>query len=257
MTFDFKSELRDKSLSDARILGLVWAGSAADSERFDEYSDFDFYLITTDSQAEPMRQNLDWLPRFEEIAYWARETSHGLKVVYQDGTILEYAVFTLDQLSNSVVNHYAVSIDKADVESRTQAISAKTEPKSHETVEDHLAIIYTLLMIAIGRARRGEKMIAGQFVRSYAALHLIRAVKKTFDSQDISKRDVLDPWRRFELEYPEIGAKLNTAIAQEVEAACWAIAELTADIFAEISSIPAAGNQTLQLRFGPSALGGI
>jgi hypothetical protein len=99
-------------------------------------------------------------------------------------------------------------------------------------------------------------MIAGQFVRSYAALHLIRAVKKTFDSQDISKRDVLDPWRRFELEYPEIGAKLNTAIAQEVEAACWAIAELTADIFAEISSIPAAGNQTLQLRFGPSVLGG-
>lgn len=200
MTFDFKGELRNKSLDDARILGLIWAGSAAETERFDEYSDFDFFLITEDSEAEPMRQNLEWLPRFEEIAYWARETAHGLKVVYKDGTILEYAVFNLDQLSNSVVNHFAVDIDKADVESRTKAIQAKTEPKSHESVEDHLAIIYTLLMIAIGRARRGEKLIAGQFVRSYAALHLIRAVKKTFESADISKRDVLDPWRRFELE---------------------------------------------------------
>jgi|LakMenEpi03Aug12_release.lakeMendotaPanAssembly.Ray.scaffolds.fasta_scaffold706871_1 hypothetical protein len=249
MTFDFKVELRNKSLDDARILGLIWAGSAAETERFDEYSDFDFFLITEDLEAEPMRQNLEWLPRFEEIAYWARETAHGLKVVYIDGTILEYAVFNLDQLSNSVVNHFAVDVDKADVESRTKAIQAITEPKSHETVEDHLAIIYTLLMIAIGRARRGEKLIAGQFVRSYAALHLIRAVKKTFESADISKRDVLDPWRRFELEYPEIGAKLISAIAQDAEPACWSIAELTFNLFDSKSKVPGAGIATLERRF--------
>ncbi len=249
MTFDFKVELRNKSLDDPRVLGLIWAGSAAETERFDEYSDFDFFLITQDAEAEPMRQNLEWLPRFEDIAYWARETSHGLKVVYKDGTILEYAVFKLDELSNSVVNHFAVDIDKADVETRTESIQAKSEPKSHETVEDHLAIIYTLLMIAIGRARRGEKLIAGQFVRSYAALHLIRAVKKTFESADISKRDVLDPWRRFELEYPEIGAKLNLAIAQDVEPACWAIAELTSHLFDSKSKIPGFGIATLESRF--------
>jgi hypothetical protein len=82
MLFDFKTELRNKSLGDDRILGLVWAGSAADTDRFDEYSDFDFYLITVDEQAEPMRQNLEWLPNAQSIAYWARETAHGLKVVY-------------------------------------------------------------------------------------------------------------------------------------------------------------------------------
>lgn len=249
MTMDFKVELRNKSVADSRILGIIWAGSAADVARFDEYSDYDFFLITLDDQAEPMRRNLEWLPNFEDIAYSARETAHGLKVVYKDGTILEYAVFTLDELSNSVVNHFAIDLDKADVESRTKAIQAKGEPKSHETVEDHLAIIYTLLMIAIGRARRGEKLIAGQFIRSYAALHLIRAVKKSFDSANLSQRDILDPWRRFELEYPEIGLKLNSAIAQEVEQAAWAIADLTAEVFGAQSPIPAAGIGTLKLRF--------
>ncbi len=249
MLVDFKTELRNRSLGDDRILGLVWAGSAADTERFDEYSDFDFYLITIDEQAEPMRQNLEWLPFTETIAYWARETAHGLKVVYKDGTILEFAVFTLDQLSNSVVNHFAVALDKSDVESRAQSIQATGEPKSHETVEDHLAIIYTLLMIAIGRARRGELMIAGQFIRSYAALHLIKAVKKSFDSADLSKRDVLDPWRRFEWEFPEIATKLNIALAQDVESAAWSIAKLTFEVFSDKSQVPAAGIQTLETRF--------
>ena len=250
MSFDFKKELRDKSKVDERILGLIWAGSAAETERFDIYSDFDFYLVTQDEDAEPMRQNLEWLPRLEEVAYWARETAHGLKVVYKDGTILEFAIFTLDELSNSVVNHFFVELDKADVDVRTQAIKVKGEPKSHETVEDHLAIIYTLLMIAIGRARRGELLIAGQFIRSYAALHLIKAVKKTFDSADLSKRDVLDPWRRFEWEYPEIALKLNTALAKDVEASAWAIGELAYEVFKDKSKIPAAGMQTLEFRFG-------
>lgn len=250
MSFDFKKELRNKSKDDVRILGLIWAGSAAETERFDIYSDFDFYLVTQDEDAEPMRQNLEWLPRLEEVAYWARETAHGLKVVYKDGTILEFAIFTLDELSNSVVNHFFVELDKADVDVRTQAIKVKGEPKSHETVEDHLAIIYTLLMIAIGRARRGELLIAGQFIRSYAALHLIKAVKKTIDSADLTKRDLLDPWRRFEWEYPEIAVNLNDALAKDVEASAWAIGELAYEVFKDKSNIPAAGMQTLEFRFG-------
>ena len=247
---DFKEELQSKAEADSRVLGLIWAGSAADTTRFDIYSDYDFYLITVDDEAEPMRQNLDWLPMPLEIAYWARETAHGLKVVYKDGTILEFAIFTLDQLSNSVVNHFAVAYDGADIQDRTEKIKVQSEPKSHESVDDHLAIIFTLLMIAIGRARRGEVLIAGQFIRSYAALHLIKAVKKTFDSVDLSKRDLLDPWRRFEIEYPEIGAKLNAALAMEVEAAAWAITQLTYELFESESQIPAAGVSTLKLRFG-------
>jgi hypothetical protein len=246
---DFKVELQANAEVDDRILGLIWAGSAAETSRFDIYSDYDFYLVTQDEDAELMRQNLDWLPEPQEIAYWARETAHGLKVVYKDGTILEFAVFTLDQLSKTVVNHFAVAYDSADVTDRTEKIKATGEPKSHESVDDHLAIIYTLLMIAIGRARRGELLIAGQFIRSYAALHLIKAVKKTFVSADISKRDVLDPWRRFEMEYPEVGAKLNAALALEVEPAGWAVAQLAFELFESKSAIPNSGIITLRTRF--------
>ncbi|MEY4322973.1 MAG: hypothetical protein RL410_754 [Actinomycetota bacterium] len=247
---DFKAELRANSETDSRILGLVWAGSAAETSRFDEYSDFDFFLITVDDAAEPMRQDLSWLPQHHNIAYWARETAHGLKVVYLDGTILEFAVFTLDELSAAKVNHYAVDYDAADVTARTEAIHASGEYSSHESLDDHLAIIYTLLLIAIGRARRGEKLIAGQFVRSYAPLHIIRAVKKNFPSQAPEKRDVLDAWRRFEWEYPEIGAALNEAVAHDVEAAAWKIAEVTEDVFGKLSDVPAKGMQSLRDRFG-------
>ncbi len=247
---DFKAELRSNAESDSRILGLVWAGSAAETSRFDEYSDFDFFLITTDEAAEPMRQQLEWLPQHENIAYWARETAHGLKVVYLDGTILEFAVFTLDELSSAKVNHYAVDYDAADVTTRTEAIHASGEHSSHESLDDHLAIIYTLLLIAIGRARRGEKLIAGQFVRSYAPLHIIRAVKKHLPSQAPEKRDVLDAWRRFEWEYPEIGAALNEALALDVEECAWKIGEITESVFGELSTVPSRGQASLRQRFG-------
>jgi hypothetical protein len=250
---DFKDELRATAEVDERILGLVWAGSAAETSRFDEWSDYDFFLITHDDVAEPMRQDLSWLPAFSDVAFWARETAHGLKVVYNDATILEFAVFTLDELSAAAVNHYEVDYDGADVEKRTAAIKAPGERSSHETLDDHLAIIYTLLMIAIGRARRGERLIAGQFIRSYAPLHLIRAVKKTLESQAPEKRDVLDAWRRFEWEYPEIGARLNAAAALEVEASAWAIADLTAELFGTQSTIPAKAIEILQSRFGRPA----
>lgn len=247
---DFKVELRANAEVDPRILGLVWAGSAAETSRFDEWSDYDFFLIVEDDSAEPMRQDLSWLPSHTEISFWARETAHGLKVVYNDSTILEFAVFTLDELSAAAVNHYAVDYDSADVAQRTAAIKAPGERASHETLDDHLAIIYTLLMIAIGRARRGEKLIAGQFIRSYAPLHIIRAVKKSMKSHAPEKRDVLDAWRRFEWEYPEIGARLNAAAALDVEASAWAIADLTAELFGKDSPIPARGVAILETRFG-------
>ena len=49
------------------VLGLVLLGSAADRSRQDEWSDHDFYWVTTDESAEGYRQHLAWLPDHEQI----------------------------------------------------------------------------------------------------------------------------------------------------------------------------------------------
>jgi hypothetical protein len=110
------------------VVGLVFLGSAAATWRADEWSDHDFFVISEDGSAEALRQNLQWLPRFDEIPIAVRETDHGLKVVYDDGQVLEFAVFEDRELEMAAANSFAVAVDKCNLQARMEAIAARTAP---------------------------------------------------------------------------------------------------------------------------------
>jgi hypothetical protein len=192
------------------VLGLVLVGSTAARERQDEWSDHDFFVITVDASAEPMRQTLDWLPDHDAIALAPRETAHGLKVVYDSGHVLEFAVFTLGELSQAGANAYEVAFDRGGVGPLMESLAKR--PRAARDDEGNLALFVALLLIGVGRARRGELLVAGQSIRSFAVDRLLTVLAHRNPDPRL---DDLDPFRRVELAFPSLG--LAEALAQPPE----------------------------------------
>ncbi|MEO1645087.1 MAG: DUF389 domain-containing protein, partial [Chloroflexota bacterium] len=72
-----------------------------------------------------------------------------------------------------------------------------------------------LLVVGAGRVARGE-IISGQlFIRANALSQLLQILAHTHPADDKSQLDNLDPFRRFEQVFPEIGAQINAALLQD------------------------------------------
>ena len=217
---DFSNRLRDSLAKRDDVIGLVLVGSTADLARVDEWSDHDFYVVAVNGSAEALRQDLTWLPDFDDIVMRPRETDHGLKVVYASGQVLEFAVFEDCELENAAANAYNVTLDKRNIGDRMAAIANRSRPKPYD-FDTEFEVFLGQMLIGIGRARRGEILIAGQFIRSYClnrALGFLRAWVTPLPGTE-SKEDNLDRFRRFEQQYPELGAELEAILQQPVEAA--------------------------------------
>ena len=229
-------------------LGLVLLGSSADRERADEWSDHDFFLVTTDGAQERYRTDLSWLPDAAHLALSVRETHHGLKVLYDNGHVLEFAVFSFDELLLAQTNAWAAAVDKGGVAQRMAEIAAR--PKPHPDPAAALGIFVSLLLIGVGRARRGETLAAGQSVRTHAVGHLLAALTQSLTSDEAHRLDSLDPFRRFEQVYPELAAGIARALEREVESAARELLDLAESQFGDTEMWPARGVVAVRERLG-------
>ena len=207
----FTAELANGLVRDPRVAGLVAVGSMAERDYApDEWSDHDFFLISDPGGQETFRTDLSWLPRAGEIVMSFRETEHGVKVVYRDGHLLEFAVFDLDETALAGVNRYRVLLDRDGVlEARMAELAAR--PKRHESDEHLFGMAVTNALVASGRARRGE-VLSGSFFAVSAARHLCALLARHVPSEQAAILDDLDPLRRFEVAYPQLGAEIGAAL---------------------------------------------
>jgi hypothetical protein len=215
---NYSAQLRDSLSKRPEVIGLVLVGSTADLGRVDEWSDHDFFVITKAGEAEAMRQDLSWLPNQDQIALSPRETDHGLKVVYKNAQVLEFAVFEDHELEMASLNSYAVTLDLTNITDRAKAIADRTAPKPFVQARE-FELFLALILIGVGRARRGEVLMAGQFIRSYCLNHVlgfIRAWQKPVAGTE-SKEDNLSRHRRFEIQHPDLAAKLEALQQLPVE----------------------------------------
>lgn len=232
------------------VTGLVWAGASAEPSRADEWSDHDFFLVVRPGRGEHFRRGLSWLPWHEEIAFACRETEHGLKVVYCDGFVLEFAVFDEAELSHAVLNHHALAFGDEQLAAVLPSLVRNTVPVDPLTIDDHLGLFYALLLIGSGRYRRGERLVGGQFVRSHAVGHLLAVAHAVLPSERPEARDALDPWRRLELQFPEFAAAVEAAVALPVLTAAEHLSSLGVRWFGGHSEVPAVAAQVLTVRLG-------
>jgi hypothetical protein len=218
---------------DARyeVVGLVFLGSAADTSRVDEWSDHDFFVISVDDQAEALRQNLDWLPAFDQISIAVRETDHGLKVVYEDGQVLEFAVFKDSELDTISAGEFAVAIDKCNLQNRMQALAEKSLAKP-ANLKTEFELFLCQLLIGVGRARRGEKLIAGQHIRSWAINNLLGLVRLNLAPVEGTETlaDNFTRYRRFELQYPELGTRIELAQQMPLERCAQSLLQIAVEV---------------------------
>lgn len=223
----FLTALIDRLSADADVLGLVLAGSSAETSRRDRWSDHDFLVVTADGTPERYRTDLGWLPDADEIGFAFRETPHGLKALYRSGLLVEFAVFDRAEFASCALSHYAVAIDRDQISDLAREVHARTAHRQQDTAADPTTgdalaafrAFLTLVYIGTGRARRGERLSANVFLRDYATGHLLRCVRTLLAEANgrlPAALDPLDPWRRMETADPELAAALDDALARPV-----------------------------------------
>lgn len=259
--FDRRSEqLRTAALSHPELTGLVLLGSAAEAGRHrrDEWSDHDFFALAAPGRGAHARRDLSWLPGRAELAATAREGEIGFVAVYDDGHVFEFALAEAGELSSALVEEATVVLD-ADgslaelvADATARAASASPADAVNETT-----LVFVKLLIGVGRARRGEVLTAGQFVRTWAVQCLVRALRSRAVAGDPSPAAV-DPMRRFESDHPQWAAQIADAVAQPVEDAARALYDLVrAGLEPGWAQFPSRAADAVAGRLGWSARGGL
>lgn len=210
----FLDQLAAVAESEDAIVGLVVLGSGADHSRSpDEWSDHDVWLVTRDGAAGTWRDDRTWLPDPERIVGHFVETAHGRSVIYDDGHLLELAVFDDHELEIVRVNDYRVLYDAANVEARIaeRVLVTMADAESADPT-DAAGRFVTQLIIGLGRLGRGELLSANQLIRGYAVGSLLQAINTAGIEPESDGLDSLDPHRRIEQARPEIAQQIERAL---------------------------------------------
>lgn len=175
----------------------------------DEWSDHDFFLITPPGEQEALRQDLRWLPEHQRIVFSFRETEHGLKVFYDDGHMIEFAVFDVDEIALAGVNRYRILFDLGGVADACAHV--RDHPRPQHDDAHVFGMVVAAALVAIGRGRRGEELSAAFFV-TWSLTYLTRLLTRVVPGDDASILDGFDSLRRFERGYPALGAELGAVV---------------------------------------------
>lgn len=214
----FIEQLTETARDAPDIIGFVGMGSTAQRDRADEWSDHDFALVTVPGAEDRYRYDLAWLPGAASIALSVVENHGGVKVIYDDGHVLEFGITSLAGLEHWAGNSFDVFYDAGLVAEAFADMVAKPLPTGPRDDAADIRLVLTQVLVGIGRARRGERLSAGESVRSEALTYLLRVLGHRLPG-DQNLLDTLDPRRRFERVHPELAARIATAIEQDVESA--------------------------------------
>lgn len=194
------------------VLGLIALGSMAETDHHpDQWSDHDFFVITPSNHQQAYRDSTDWLPYPEKLVLHFQENNHGCKAIYEDGHILEYAIFDIEELNIARINSYCVLIDKANI---AEIMPTLQHPVTRENDPQRIfdSMISNILVGAM-RTARGEILSGNAFIKQFALrAFLILCWELLADNSHF--QDSLDPYRRFEFQFPDIAQQVNSVLLE-------------------------------------------
>lgn len=186
---------RDTSI--VAVLGLGSAGVQTD--RFDEHSDIDFFVVV-DSCAAKQRllDDVGWLSGFGgEVVYSFVNDLNGRKALFADGLFVEYAVFTLPQVTALPYAGARTVWSRPGTDLRGPESAAVSPAPALDTVEFHLNEALTNLYVGLHRDLRGERLTALRFIQVFAVDRILALVRLD-PSTRLRHRDPFEPTRRIE-----------------------------------------------------------
>ncbi|MFC0678374.1 hypothetical protein ACFFGH_11035 [Lysobacter korlensis] len=223
----FLERLVGVARADDRVVAVVGMGSTAARERVDEWSDHDFALVTRPGFEDVFRHDLSWLPASDRIALSVVEDHGGVKVVYDDGHVLEFGITDVAGLAGWKANAYDVLTGPPEVHAAMAAIAVRP---AGETAERDVALVLTQVLIGVGRARRGERLNASDVIRGQAVGHLLRAAAGRLPLDRRAALDDLDPTRRVEQAFPGLASRIERLLVLDVEECARGLLDLTTEL---------------------------
>lgn len=182
----------------ADVIALLGLGSCgAQLARLDEHSGLDFFVIVEDGAKWRYLDRTDWLAA--PVTYRFDHDRNGRKVLYADGVLADYRVFTVAELARTPFSGARVVWRRPDAP-RDLASSGLPVPREpFHTEEFHLNNALTSLYVGLHRELRGERLAASRLIQGRAVDDVIALLR--LDGGDFPYRDPFDPARRVERAY--------------------------------------------------------
>ncbi|GMK36964.1 hypothetical protein PCCS19_00170 [Paenibacillus sp. CCS19] len=189
------------------LLGLGSVG--VETERIDEYSDLDFFVIVKPGYKQAYIEHLDWLEEVHPLAYSFRNTADGYKVLFEDGIYGEYAIFEEDEMNHiAYAEGRIIWMDSKYEKPEIAKGGSGTEAHRREGLDFSLNEALTNLYVGLCRYARGEKLSASRFVQSYA-VDSILSVLHLLEKEEAYFPDVFGAERRMEKRFPSFAQRVG------------------------------------------------
>ncbi|MCA9905588.1 MAG: hypothetical protein KC547_17155 [Anaerolineae bacterium] len=240
----FTDALQRTLEQDPRVIGLMAAGSMArQSHQPDDWSDHDFWVVVEPETWQWFADHHEWLPDSDQIVLYFRETlPAGMKAVYRSGHLAEFAVTDRAVFATAKVNDYALLIDKAGLAHDLARMNTDTATEFQAAVQDEIRLygqFITNLLVGVGRYRRGETLSARHMITFSSLYGLLRLLPRHIGTERPDALDNLDPLRRFEAAYPEIGAQINQILMLAPDQAAVGLLDLADELLRDkLSAYP-------------------
>lgn len=189
-------------------LALIGLGSVGrETDRLDDFSDLDFFVIVEPGHKARYLHNLDWLRAAGPLAYSFQNTPDGYKALFTDDVFCEFAVFEEPELRQIPYAPGRIVWKRAGIDDALASPAEPPAPPAERSVEWLLGEALTNLYVGLGRHRRGEKLSAARFIQGYAVdrvVELAHWVERAGPAH-------VDPFvseRRFERRFPTVAHEL-------------------------------------------------
>jgi len=232
------------------VVGLAGFGSTAERSRVDEWSDHDFAWITEPGAENRYRFDLSWLPDADAIALSVVEHHGGVKVVYNDGQVLEFGIANPQSFREWAGNRIEVVVDKGGIADAVAHILTKPLPTGDRDDVRDIRLFCTQILIGMGRARRGEVLSGSRLIREDAVGRLLTVLGSRLPG-DRDRLDTLDPFRRFDFVHPEVAQRIEAAIRLPLDDGSRTLVDLAEELLADgWDDFPRAGVAALRGKLG-------
>lgn len=122
----FAVSVTERLRAESRVVALIALGSFADEALRHSGSDHDFWVVTEPGAQSAFRESASWLPEAASQLITVCFPNRGASVLYRNRHLVEYAVFSRDELTRQVTDRYRVIFDRAGVTADLPTLLAKT-----------------------------------------------------------------------------------------------------------------------------------
>lgn len=194
-------------------LVLLGVGSVGvETERMDEYSDLDFFVIVRPGEKNRYIDQLDWLEDIHPLAYSFKNSDVGYKILFEDGIYGEYAVFEESELANvSYTEGRVIWMDPMYDNTEIATPVSQIPTLKNDSLDFPLNEALTNLYVGLGRYARGERLSAMKFIQVYA-IDRILSVLHLLEQEVDYFPDPFGNERRLEKRYPRFAEIIGDMI---------------------------------------------